>query len=66
LACIGPANSILTLEFQEPEHMTFGYLIPITPREMPFNLDVMETKDQTATNPKRVSRFGRVFSRKKV
>lgn len=46
--------------------MTFGYLIPITPREMPFNLDVMETKDQTATNPKRVSRFGRVFSRKKV
>ena len=46
--------------------MTFGYLIPITPREMPFKLDVMDAKAQTATNPKGRSPFGITFGRKKA
>nr|WP_156780845.1 hypothetical protein [Hyphomonas sp. Mor2] len=46
--------------------MTFGYVMPITPREMPFKLDVIETRNQATANPKRASRFGKVFGRKKV
>ena len=44
--------------------MTIGYLTPIIPREMPFNLDVLESKTQTTATPKRPSRFKRIWGRK--
>lgn len=37
--------------------MTFGYLIPITPREMPFRLDVLDSKDRSGSSQNRVRRF---------
>jgi len=45
--------------------MTFGYLIPITPREMPFRLDVMDAKNRVATSPYRTGLLNRLVSTKK-
>ncbi|MEO0548472.1 MAG: hypothetical protein AAFZ91_01025 [Pseudomonadota bacterium] len=46
--------------------MNFGYLIPITPREMPFGLDVLDPKDRSATSQNQVRRFGLKKNRKKT
>ena len=40
--------------------MTLGYCIPITPREMPFKLDVLETQERS-----RFADFWRIRSDKR-
>lgn len=32
--------------------MTFGYFLPITPREMPFNLDIIASPDRSGDQTK--------------
>lgn len=46
--------------------MTFGYFIPITPREMPFGLDTLDAKDRSSMSQNKVRKFGLGKSRKKA
>lgn len=55
-----------TPSFQESDLITFGYLIPITPREMPFGLDALDAKDRPSMSQNKARKFGFAKSRKKA